>query len=98
MRKPQSETLAAEMRRLAQAARDASRALGHADTGTKDRALRAAAAAIGRRADEILAENARDVEAARAAGVAPAMVDRLLLDRKRLDAIAAALLEVAALP
>ncbi len=98
MRKPQSDTLAAEMRSLAQAARDASRALGHADTRTKDRALRAAAAAIGRRADEILAENARDVEAARAAGVAAAMVDRLLLDRKRLDGISAALLEVAALP
>jgi glutamate-5-semialdehyde dehydrogenase len=98
MRKPERETLAADMRRLAQAARDASRALGYADTRTKDRALRAAAAAIGRRADEILAENARDVEAARAAGQPAATVDRLFLDRRRLDGIAASLLEVAALP
>ncbi len=98
MRKPESESLAAEMRKLALAARDAARTLGHADTQRKDEALRAAAAAIGRRADEILAENRRDVEAARRAGQPDAFVDRLLLDPGRLDGIAKALLEVAALP
>jgi glutamate-5-semialdehyde dehydrogenase len=98
MRKPESETLAAEMRRLAEASRGAARALGHASTRQKDEALRAAADAIARHAEEILGENARDVEAARRAGQTDAFVDRLSLDRKRLDGIAAALREVAALP
>src|SRR5512133_1324891 len=98
MRKPEGETLAAEMRRLAEASRAAARSLGHAATRTKDEARRAAADAIVRRADEILAENAKDVEAARRAGQSEAFVDRLSLDRKRLEGIAGALREVAALP
>ena len=98
MRKPESETLAAEMRRLAEASRGAARALGHAGTRQKDEALRAAADAIARHADEILQENAKDVEAARRAGQTDAFVDRLSLDGKRLEGIAAALREVAALP
>ncbi len=92
-----SEGLAAEMRRLAEAARDASRALGRADTRTKDEALRAAADALLRRQARILAENAKDVEAARKAGQTAAFLDRLTLDPKRIDGIAKALLEVAAL-
>jgi glutamate-5-semialdehyde dehydrogenase len=93
-----SEGLAAEMRRLAEAAREASRALGHAPSRAKDLALRAAADAIGARAKKILAENAKDVEAARKAGQSAAYQDRLALDEKRLDGIAKALREVAALP
>jgi glutamate-5-semialdehyde dehydrogenase len=93
-----SDGLAAEMRRLAEAARDASRVLGHAPSRAKDEALRAAAGAIGKRARKILAENARDVEAAAKAGQGAAFQDRLALDEKRLEGIAKALLEVAALP
>jgi glutamate-5-semialdehyde dehydrogenase len=92
-----SEGLAAEMRRLAEAARDASRALGRADTRTKDAALHAAADALLRRRKRILAENAKDVAAARKAGQTAAFLDRLALDPARLDGIARALLEVAAL-
>jgi glutamate-5-semialdehyde dehydrogenase len=92
------ERLTAEMRKLAEAAREASRALGHASTRAKDEALRAAADAIGRRARRILAENAKDVEAARKAGESAAFQDRLALDEKRLGGIARALHEVAALP
>jgi glutamate-5-semialdehyde dehydrogenase len=98
MRKEASQGLAADMRRLAEAARDASRALGRAGTRQKDEALRAAADSVVRRRDAILAENAKDVEAARAAGQSAAFLDRLALDAKRLDGIAKALLEVAALP
>jgi glutamate-5-semialdehyde dehydrogenase len=93
-----SHPLAAEMRRLAEAARDASRALGHASTRAKDEALLAAADAIGRRAKRILAENGRDLDAARKAGQTAAFQDRLALDEKRLEGIARALREVAALP
>jgi glutamate-5-semialdehyde dehydrogenase len=98
MRKEASVDLAGEMRRLAEAARDASRALGRAETRRKDDALRAAADAIRARQKRILAENAKDVAAARKAGQPAATLDRLALDPKRLEAIAAALREVAALP
>jgi len=91
-------SLALEMRALAEAARDASRALGHAPTGRKDEALRAAAAAVARRRRRILAENRADLAAARKAGQGAAYLDRLALDGKRLDGIARSLREVAALP
>ncbi|HEY6101533.1 MAG TPA: glutamate-5-semialdehyde dehydrogenase [Anaeromyxobacter sp.] len=98
MRKEASQSLAAEMRKLAEAARDASRALARAPARQKDDALRAAAGAVVRRQKKILAENAKDVAAAKEAKESAAYVDRLALDPKRLDGIARALLEVAALP
>ncbi len=96
MRQP--EALQDEMRALAQASRDAARTLSHAPTAQKDEALRAAAAAIGKRARTILAENRADLAAAKKAGQNAAFQDRLALDPKRLAGIAKALLEVAALP
>jgi glutamate-5-semialdehyde dehydrogenase len=94
----QGQQLSAEMRRMAEAARDAARLLARADTGQKDAALRAAAEAIRDRSAKILAANAEDLEAARKASMPSAFVDRLALDAKRLDGIAKAILEVAALP
>ncbi|WP_242396091.1 glutamate-5-semialdehyde dehydrogenase [Anaeromyxobacter oryzisoli] len=94
----QAQSLAAEMRRLALAAKEASRALSRADTRVKDLALRAAAEAVRARTREILAANALDVEAARKAGKSAAYLDRLALDAQRIEGIAKALLDVAALP
>jgi glutamate-5-semialdehyde dehydrogenase len=96
--KKHPRSLALEMRALAEAARDASRALGHAPTGRKDEALLAAATAVARRRRRILAENRADVAAARRAGQGAAYLDRLALDGKRLDGIARSLRDVAALP
>ncbi len=98
MRREASQGLAAEMRKLAEAAREASRVLARAETRQKDEALRAAADAIVRRRRKILAENARDLAAAKQAKQGAAFLDRLALDPKRLDGIASSLLEVAALP
>jgi glutamate-5-semialdehyde dehydrogenase len=53
--------------------------------------------ALGDRATEVLAANRADVESARAAGLAAALVDRLTLDENRLAAVSRALAEVAAL-
>jgi glutamate-5-semialdehyde dehydrogenase len=55
----------------------------------KDAALSAAAAAIDRDRGGILAANAADVEKARTAGMKEALVDRLLLNGKRIDGIVA---------
>jgi glutamate-5-semialdehyde dehydrogenase len=93
-----AEGVAGAMRALAEASRQASRAVAQAPTAQKDEALRGAAAAIGKRARRILAENRADLSAARKAGQSAAFQDRLALDPKRLELIARALLEVAALP
>jgi glutamate-5-semialdehyde dehydrogenase len=98
MQTEQGTQLAADMRRMAEAARAASRELARADTRAKDAALRAGAEAIRDRAATILEANALDVEAARKAGISSAFLDRLALDAKRIDGIARAVLEVAALP
>ena len=98
MQSEKVQELAAEMRRMAEAARDAGRALARAETRVKDAALRAAPEAIRARTARILAANAEDVAAARAAGMSSAFLDRLALDPKRLEGVARAVLEVAALP
>jgi glutamate-5-semialdehyde dehydrogenase len=53
----------------------------------KDRALAAAAAAINRDRAAILEANSRDVEQARRGGMKESLVDRLLLNDKRIDGI-----------
>src|SRR6476646_5179377 len=83
---------------LARAGRAAQRDLARMSDGDKAAALRSAATALRAASATILAENARDVAAGEANGVSPAMIDRLQLDDKRLEAVAAALEAVAALP
>jgi glutamate-5-semialdehyde dehydrogenase len=83
---------------LATKAKEASRILGAADSATKDRALVGMAEAIGRRSQEILAENAQDIAEGRSKGLSGALLDRLMLDEVRLRGIAASLYDVAALP
>jgi glutamate-5-semialdehyde dehydrogenase len=81
----------------ARRARVAARVLASLPTAAKDRALYAAAEAIVAHVDQILAANAEDVNAARLAGTPTSMIDRLALDPKRVDGIAAGLRQVAAL-
>jgi glutamate-5-semialdehyde dehydrogenase len=83
---------------LCRQARPAARVVAVATDELRRRALLAAADELARRADAIRAANARDVELARAEGLAAAMVDRLRLDGARLDAVIADLRAVAALP
>jgi glutamate-5-semialdehyde dehydrogenase len=90
--------LALRMRSLAAAARRAARSLARSSTEVKNRALRSAAAAIWAHRKEILEANRADLATALAAGATEAFLDRLKLDEKRLEAISATLLEVAALP
>ena len=80
------------------AAKRAARALAVAGTARKNAALEAAARAIEARQGEILAANAADLEAARAAGLRPALLDRLALDEGRIAGIVEGVRQVAALP
>jgi glutamate-5-semialdehyde dehydrogenase len=91
-------SLPAQMSAMGRAARAAAAALRLADAATRTRSIQAMAAAVRADAAEILAANARDVADAEAAGLAPAMIDRLLLDGPRVEAMAKALETVAAIP
>ena len=91
------QSIGALMRDIGIAARDASRKLALAPRETKDRALLKAAAVFRRDAKHILAENAKDLAEARAAGRAESLVDRLVLTEARIEGIARGLEEVAAL-
>ena len=86
------------MQTLGRQARAASRVLAAASTAAKNAALLAMAAEIRARRAELLAANAQDLDAARAAGLEPALIDRLTLDEKGVEAMAAGLEQVAALP
>jgi glutamate-5-semialdehyde dehydrogenase len=79
-------------------ARAAARLLARADTATKNRALAEIAAAIRRESALLIAENAVDVEHARAAGEDAAFVDRLTLTPKSVESMAKGVDEVAKLP
>ena len=84
------------MTQVGQRARAASRIVGRADTRAKDTALLAIAAALEAAEDALIAANRLDMDAGRAAGLEPALLDRLELTAKGVKAMAQGLREVAA--
>jgi glutamate-5-semialdehyde dehydrogenase len=83
---------------LARSARLAAAALGVSRGGEREAALRAGAAELRRSRAEIVAANEIDLAAARQAGLAPAMIDRLRLSEKSIESLAASLEAIAAQP
>ncbi len=92
------EDVAAYVEQLALSAKEASRSLGFAPNEARQAAVRQMAAALREHADEVLAANAQDMEAAREAGTAAGLLDRLLLTSERIDSMAAGLEKLADLP
>jgi glutamate-5-semialdehyde dehydrogenase len=90
--------LSAYCQDLGRRARAAARLLAIAPGARKNGWLTASAAALEKRADEILRANARDLAGAEEHGLTEAQVDRLRLTPARIQAAAAGLREVAALP
>ncbi len=86
------------IRAVGEAARKAARVVAKASSETRGRALVAIADAIDAQHSEILAANAIDVAAGRLAKLAPAMLDRLLLDEARVSGLSRAVREIAASP
>ena len=78
-------------------ARAAAHALAVLSTAEKNAILLAMAAELRARSQDILAENARDLDAAEANGLTSAMQDRLRLDEDRLEAVAEGVEQVARL-
>lgn len=91
MRTAESEpqTLSASMERMGRAAVQAATVLAQTTSAAKDSALTLAAHAIRAHVEEILAANEQDRAAARADGLGAALLDRLMLDRRRIEAMAA---------
>jgi glutamate-5-semialdehyde dehydrogenase len=93
----QSAEIGRTMLAMGVRARAASTVLATAPRAQKDRALREAAADLRARSADILAANARDMAQANARGLNAALLDRLMLDEKRVAAMATGLEEIAAL-
>ncbi len=89
---------ATSIAQICAAAKRASRTLATLDSGVKDLALEAIAAALRENADTILEANAQDLQEGESAGLSDALLDRLALDERRLEQIADATRAIAALP
>jgi glutamate-5-semialdehyde dehydrogenase len=87
-----------ELEEKARAAKEASRRMAYLAAEVKNQALHNIAADLTAKQGEILSANQTDYHAAHSSGMNAAMLDRLMLDSSRLEAIAKDVLAVAALP
>jgi glutamate-5-semialdehyde dehydrogenase len=90
--------LPAYMAHLGAAARAATTAMAAASTAAKDEALRTLAARLRDRGADLLAANALDLGAARAAGLAGPLLDRLALTPRIIETVAKGCEQIAAMP
>ena len=94
----QSQSLKDEALSLGKRAKAAARQLAQLSTAEKNKALLRMAEQLEAQSPFLLAENRKDVEAAKKAGVSSAVVDRIALDAGRIKSMAKGLRDVAALP
>ncbi len=90
--------IAALMAEMGEKARAAAVTLAGIPTKQKDAGLLCAAMVVRANIDDILEANGKDMAAAREKGLSGAMLDRLMLDEKRVEAMAKGIEEIAALP
>ena len=93
-----TSTLEQEVRGIAEAAKVASAQLAQKTADERNAALRAMAEALRANASAIVAANEQDMAAAREAGTKDSLLDRLMLDDSRVEAMADALEDLVALP
>ncbi len=82
----------------AQEAKEGARSLAKASSKQKNDVLIKMADALNKSADMLISENSKDIEQAEKKGLSKAMIDRLTLNRKRIEEMSAGLIEVAQLP
>lgn len=97
--KPEGDpaAIAQLMQSLGRAARSAAGSLARASTVTKNTALRAAAAALRQQPAELLAANRVDVEQATQRGLSSSLLDRLMLNEQRIEAMVRGIEDIIAL-
>ncbi len=96
--KDQTDDIPAIMAEIGRNAKAAAQDLATAPAETRARALTEAARVMEARIPEILDANAKDLDYGREKGLSAAMMDRLMLDKSRVEGIAAGLRAVAAQP
>ena len=89
--------MATELERLGDRARAAVKSIAAASSAARDQALQVAADLLEAGAADLLAANRADLERARTDGLGEAALDRLALDDRRIESMAAGLRTVAAL-
>ncbi|HSF57273.1 MAG TPA: glutamate-5-semialdehyde dehydrogenase, partial [Candidatus Binatia bacterium] len=92
------ESIKAEAIRLGHQAKAASRRLASLSSAEKNRAILLIADQLEAQSDYLIAENQKDLDAAQQAGISGALLDRIALDRARVQGMAKGLRDVAALP
>lgn len=85
------------LEKIGSAAKKASYGGSALETSQKNIALKTIAEELIKQSDYIISENKKDIEAAVSAGIKSNMLDRLMLDEKRIKGIAEGVLQVAAL-
>ena len=98
LKKSADPIIAETMIDIGEKARSAAKILARVNTETKNAALLAAALAIEEQSDMILKANTEDATEAKNAGLSEAMIDRMLLNEKKVAALAGALRDIVALP
>ena len=88
----------ADLKEIGKQAKAVRYILAGLDTDTKNKALFTAAECLEADAADILAENAKDLEAGRSRSMPEGLLDRLSLTQKRISDMAEGLRQVAALP
>ena len=86
------------MQRIGQQAREAAQVLARSSTGQKNKALEEIAQQLEQQHDQLLAENAKDLEAGKAKGLESALLDRLALNDSRIANMIEGLRQMIALP
>ncbi len=95
---PSNQTVAQLMQQLGQNARAAATQMARASSESKNQTLMALAQLLRQHTAALQTDNAKDLERARAAGLADPMVDRLKLDAKTLETCAVGCEQLAAMP
>lgn len=83
--------------KIAQKTKEASYELSQLSSAKKNKILKDVAVALKKNTDTIIKSNIKDVKAAKKKKISAAMIDRLVLDKKRISGIAKAVLEIVAL-
>jgi glutamate-5-semialdehyde dehydrogenase len=87
-----------QMQQIGKQAREAAKALTRAGTNLKNNALEAIAQALEQQQEQLLAANAKDLEAAKTKGLDSALLDRLALNDSRIANMIEGLRQIIALP
>ncbi len=82
----------------AKKAKQASRILAKTSTSTKNKALNAMADGLISAKEELKKENEKDIDYAKEKGLSSALIDRLMLNDKRIEAMASGIREIVSLP